>query len=378
MRQALQLARKAWGMTHPNPMVGALIVEEGEVVAEAWHAHDGGPHAERIALATLGRRPKAGASLYVTLEPCCTHGRTGACTDAIIQAGIKRVVIGAMDPNPAHAGHGHEVLRAAGITVVSAVLAAECADLNLIFNHWITANSPLLALKLASTFDGRLACRTGESKWITNEESRADVMSWRRLFPAIAVGAGTVMKDNPRLTSRQEGQAEWSPLRFVFDGRLRTVDDRAMPALYTDEFHERTIVVTTEHGGQGYVRRLRAMGVQVWVFPSPGTGVPLSLFRQRCFEEGITGVYFEGGAQLVGDILQHKEFDYLFMYRAPIILADEKSKPTFSGLRTEKLVQALRLKNLRHEVFGDDLLQRGHFIYPERLSVDESLLSHPL
>lgn len=376
MRRAIELARRAWGLTHPNPMVGALIVEDGEVVAEGWHEKDGGPHAERVALAKLGRQPKPGATMYVTLEPCCTHGRTGACTDAIKAAGVRRVVIGATDPNPHHAGHGHEVLRAAGIEVEAGVLARECEDLNLIFNHWITQHTPLLALKLGSTLDGRVACRTGDSKWITNEQSRADVMRWRRLFPAIAVGSGTVMKDNPRLTARVADQAEWCPLRFVFDGRLRTVDERAMPALYTDEFRERTIVVTSNHSGEGYVRKLRALGVQVWVFPSLTTGVPMDAFRQRCVEEKINGVYFEGGAQLVSQMLSRKQFDYLFLYRAPLLLADEKSKPAFSGLRTEKLAQALRLRGLMHETFGDDSLTRGQIEYPEKIHVDEALLSH--
>ena len=239
MRRALALARSVWGNTHPNPMVGALIVEDGHVVAEGATAPDGGPHAERLALLNRGKTPRPGAALYVTLEPCSTQGRTGACTDAVIASGIKRVVVGATDPNPAHAGRGFEVLRAAGIEVISGVLERECADLNLIFNHWITHDGPMLAAKVASTLDGKIACRTGESKWITNEHSRADVHRWRRLFPGIAVGAMTVLKDNPRLTARREGEPEWCPLRFVFDGLLRTVVDKNLPAVFTDEFRER-------------------------------------------------------------------------------------------------------------------------------------------
>jgi diaminohydroxyphosphoribosylaminopyrimidine deaminase/5-amino-6-(5-phosphoribosylamino)uracil reductase len=375
MRRAIELAEKAWGETHPNPMVGCVIVEDGRIVAEGWHARDGGPHAERVALQGLGRRPGPDATLYVTLEPCCTHGRTGACTEAIIAHGIRRVVVGATDPNPDHAGHGYELLRAAGIEVVSGVLARECEDLNLIFNHWITQRSPLIALKLAVTLDGKLACRSGESKWITNEQSRADVMRWRRLFPAIAVGAGTLAKDNPRLTSRQPGAEEWCPWRFVFDGRLRTVVDRNPPGLYSDEFRERTIVVTTNHSGEGYVRKLRSQGVKVWSFPSPTQRVPLAAFRQRCAEERITGVYFEGGAQIIGEFLHQKQIDYLFMYRAPIILGDEKAKAAFTGLRTEKLDRALRLADLRVAAFGDDILQRGRIVYPAQMQVDEALFS---
>ena len=227
------------------------------MVGEGAHAQDGGPHAERLALLARGKAPRPGATLYVTLEPCSSHGRTGACTDAIIAAGIKRVVVGATDPDPRHCGRGFEILRAAGIEVITGVLERECTDLNLIFNHWITTGGPLIAAKVATTLDGKIACRTGESKWITNEAARADVHRWRRMFPSIAVGAMTILKDNPRLTARRAGEPEWSPWRFVFDGLLRTVVDKSPPAVFTDEFRDRTIVVTTPHGGLGYVRKLR-------------------------------------------------------------------------------------------------------------------------
>ncbi|WP_404421781.1 bifunctional diaminohydroxyphosphoribosylaminopyrimidine deaminase/5-amino-6-(5-phosphoribosylamino)uracil reductase RibD [Nibricoccus sp. IMCC34717] len=371
MRRALELARRAWGETHPNPMVGALIVEDEVIVSEGWHACDGGPHAERVALANLGRAPNAGATLYVTLEPCSTHGRTGACTQAVLESGIRRVVVGATDPNPEHAGRGLDLLRAAGIEVISGVLERECRDLNLIFNHWITRRTPLLAVKSAMTLDGKIATRTGASKWITSEVARQDVMRWRRLFPAIAVGAGTIAKDNPRLTSRRPGEAEWCPLRFVFDGLLRTVVDRNPPAVYTDEYRERTIVVTTPHAGLGYVRKLRDQGVRVWVLDSPNQRVPISEFRKRCVEERITGVYFEGGAQLVGELLQSREVDYLFVYRAPLLFGDERAKPAYSGLRTEKIESAIRLEDVHQLTVGEDHLTRGRIAYPDKLQVDE-------
>ncbi len=374
MARALELARRAWGETHPNPMVGAVIVEAGEIVAEGWHARDGGPHAERVALTALGRAPKPGATLYVTLEPCSTAGRTGACCDAIREAGIARVVVGAVDPNPDHAGRGLQVLRDAGVEVIEGVLTRDCTDLNLIFNHWITTGRPLLAAKTAVTIDGRIACRTGDSKWITNEASRADVHHWRRLFPAIAVGAMTVLQDNPRLTARLPDGGEWSPQRFVFDGLLRTVVDRNMPALYTDEFRDRTIVVTTPHGGLGYVRKLENLGIQVWVIPSDTQRVNFEDFKQRCAASGISGVYFEGGAMLIGELLRTRGLDYLFNYRAPILLADDRAKSGFTGLRTEKLAHALRLADVRHDVFGDDQLIRGRVVYPDRVQVDENFL----
>ena len=375
MRIALNLARQAWGNTHPNPLVGAVIVEDGKIAAEGFHAQDGGLHAERLALANLGRSPKPGATLYVTLEPCSTHGRTGACCDSIRVAGLKRVVVGATDPNPDHAGKGFEVLRAASVEVVAGVLERECTDLNLIFNHWIAQGTPLLAAKVAVTLDGKIACRTGESKWITGEASRADVHHWRRYFPAIAVGAMTVLKDNPRLTARPEGGEEWCPRRFVFDGLLRTVSDKIMPHVYTDAHRDRTVVVTTPHGGMGYVRKLRDLGIAVWVMDTTTQRVNFADFRKRCAEEKITGVYVEGGAQLISELIRAKQLDYLFSYRAPVLFADDKARSVFGGLRPERLDQAVRLADVRHESFGDDSLMRGRVVYPEKMMLDETVFS---
>ena len=375
MRHALSLARSAWGQTTPNPMVGALIVEDGTIVARGFHAQDGGPHAERVALTALGRKPKPTATLYVTLEPCSTHGRTGACCEAIRDAGLRRVVVGATDPNPHHAGKGFELLRTAGIEVVTGVLAEDCTDLNLLYNHWISHGTPLLAGKSAMTLDGKIATRAGESQWITGEPARADVHRWRRLFPGIAVGAGTVAADNPRLTARRGREEEWCPWRFVFDGRLRLWNERALPSVFTDEFRERTVVVTTQHAGLGYVRKLRGLGVQVWAIESATHRVSLVDFRSRCAQEKIVGVYFEGGAQLLSELIQLRELDYLFVYRSPILFADDRAKAAFGGLRSEKLAQSVRLSSVRHETFGDDSLVRGKVEYPDKLQVDEVTFS---
>ena len=377
MRRALDLARRGWGATHPNPLVGALIVEDGEVVAEGFHTKDGEPHAEINALRALGRKPKPGATLYVTLEPCSSPGRTGACTDAIVEAGLTRVVVGATDPNPAHAGQGYEVLRSVDVAVTTGVLAAECADLNMIFNHWMSTGRPLFAAKSGVTLDGKVATRTGDSKWITGEQARADGHRWRRYFPAIAVGAGTIRADDPRLTARL-GDTEWCPWRFVFDGLLRTVTEKTMPHVYTDEFRERTIVVTTPHGGLGYVRKLNSLGVKTWVLPSVSPKVNLVDFRKRCAEEKITGVFFEGGAQLISELLQARELEYLFVYHAPVLFADDKSKSILRGLRTETLQDAIRLEQVRHEVHGDDTLMRGFVKYPEKLAIDEAVFNRRL
>jgi diaminohydroxyphosphoribosylaminopyrimidine deaminase/5-amino-6-(5-phosphoribosylamino)uracil reductase len=327
-----------------------------------------------MALNNLGRLPKPGAILYVTMEPCCTEGRTGACTAAIIAAGLSQVVAGVADPNPAHSGHGFEVLRAAGVQVTLGALAEDCAELNLIFNHWIVNQTPLIAAKAAVTLDGKIATRTNDSQWITGELARADVHRWRRLFPSIAVGAMTVMSDNPSLTSRMGGEV-WCPVRFIFDGLLRTVVDKSLPKVYTDEFKDRTIVVTTPHGGLGYMRKLQGMGVQVWNIDSPTMRAPLPEFRRRCAEAGITGVYIEGGAQMISELIQSRQLDYLFVYRAPILLGDEKAKTAFKGLRTEKLVNAVQLEAVRHVSFGQDQLMHGRVAYPQKLQVDETVFS---
>ena len=373
MRRAIELAKRGWGATRPNPMVGCVLVEEGRITAEGFHASDGGPHAERVAIASLMRNPHPDAALYVTMEPCSTQGRTGACTDAIIAAGIRRVIVGATDPNPHHAGCGFGVLRAAGVEVVTGVLGDECEDLNLIFNHWITQKTPFLAGKLAATLDGRIATRTGESRWITGTPAREDVHLWRRLFPAIAVGAGTVMADNPRLTARGGGRVESCPVRFVFDGHLRSVVDGPLPAVYSDEFLKSTIVVTTQHAASGYVRKLLDLGVGVWIFESKDGRVPLAPFRARCAAEGIDGVLFEGGARLMSGALAERQLDYLFMYQAPVLLGDERAKAVLGGFRTEGLADAFRLTGMRRQVLGDDVLVRGRIAYPDRIQVDETL-----
>jgi diaminohydroxyphosphoribosylaminopyrimidine deaminase/5-amino-6-(5-phosphoribosylamino)uracil reductase len=376
MRRCLELARQGWGNTHPNPMVGAAIVEKGEIVAEGFHAKAGKAHAEVAALQALGRPPERGATLFVTLEPCSTHGRTPPCTEAIIAAGIKHVIVGAFDPNPAHEGRGLDVLKAAGISVESRVLADACADLNLIYNHWIVRQRPLLAAKIAATLDGRIATRAGDSQWITGEAARANVHEWRRLFPAIAVGAGTVLRDNPRLTARIGDEREWCPVRLVFDGHLRTASGTELPRLYTDAFKEHTIVVAWEKSGTGYMRRLEQAGVQVWRLPGIEGRVSFAAFRERCALSEITGVYVEGGPQFLSELLYAREIDYLFAYRAPLLLADERAKSVIRGLRTEKLEQAIRLERVQHATFGDDVMSRGFVAYPGKLVADETVLGH--
>lgn len=369
MRRALALAARAWGQTHPNPMVGAVVIEDGRIVAEGWHERAGEAHAEVAALAALGRAPRPGATLVVTLEPCSSHGRTPPCVEAILAAGLQRVVVGAVDPNPAHAGRGLARLREAGVEVIAGVLAAECADLNLIFNHAIVRRRPLVAAKVATTLDGRIAARTGESKWITGEAARADVARWRRLFPAIAVGAGTVAADDPRLTAR----GRWGvccPRRLVLDTRLLTAGLRPPPHVFTDEYRANTVVVTGENAPSADVGVLEALGVTVWRLPEVDGTVAPEAWIARCAAEGIVGVLVEGGSRLLGGLFARRAVDYLLAYRAPLLFADAEAIPLATGLRVESPGGGIRLREVRHALFGDDELVRGAVVYPTALERD--------
>ena len=360
MARALELAQRAWGLTHPNPMVGAVIVEQGEIVAEGWHHAAGQPHAEIEALRALGRAPHANATIYVTLEPCSTCGRTGACTTAIIESGIKRVVVGAVDPNPAHAGQGLALLRQAGIEVTEGVLAEDCNDLNLIFNHWIVTQRPLLAAKMALTLDGKFAAASGHSQWVTGKQARADVMRWRRYFPAIAVSAATVLADDPSLTSRRADAEVWCPIRFVFDRQLRSVNADSLPQLYCDAYKARSIVLCAEDAPISQQKILERAGIQMWQLPLASDGqLDLAAFQQRCSSAGIYGVYIETGPGLATALLENRKVDYCFIYQAPKFLADAAA-PGIGRLRhTDSMQQAIALTDVKQQRLGDDTLLRG-------------------
>lgn len=350
MRRALELARQAWGRTHPNPMVGAVITEGGRIVAEGFHAQAGAPHAEVMALRALGRPPAPEAILHVTLEPCCTQGRTPPCVAAILAAGIRTVVVGARDPNPAHAGHGLDLLRAHGVAVVEGVLGAECAELNLIFNHWIVRGSPLLALKVAATLDGKLTLPAGQGRAITGREAHAYVHRLRRLYPAVAVGAATALADNPRLTARGDG-GETCPVRFVLDRHLKTAG-RAGLNLFQDAHRTRTVVV-----GLGSAARksdlawYEAEGVQVWMLAGDGDSF-LRLWAERCAQEELPGVLIEAGPRLASAMLSARFADYLYAFVAP--RTGEVGAPCWhEGMANPST-------GLRASMVGSDALYQGH------------------
>ena len=351
MRRALELARQGWGRTHPNPMVGALIVEDGRVVAEGFHAKAGQPHAEAMALINLGRRPKPGALMVVTLEPCSTQGRTGACTEKIIKAGISKLVVGATDPHPAHAGKGFSILRVAGVDVVAGVLERECEDLNSVFNHWIQRQTPLLAGKIAVSADGFCARKTG-ARDVTGALAHADVHKWRACFPAIAVGSGTALTDNPALTVRLNQVPEYSPrARFVFDRKLRVFQNPSL-CLLSDGFREHTVIVTDTAAPKDAEQRCAALGVQCWRLDKNHF---FEDFRAHCAAQEITGVYCEGGSALLKALLEQKQLDYFFRYTSP--------EPFGENGAAKLNLNTLHFKNEITEKFGSDTLQRGKIFY---------------
>jgi diaminohydroxyphosphoribosylaminopyrimidine deaminase/5-amino-6-(5-phosphoribosylamino)uracil reductase len=331
-------------------MVGAVITEGGKIVAEGFHAKAGEPHAEVMALRALGRKPAADAVLHVTLEPCCTHGRTPPCVDAILAAGFRTVVVGARDPNPAHAGHGLALLRAKGVAVVEGVLGEECAELNLIFNHWIARGVPFIALKVAATLDGKLTLPAGQGRAITGPAAQACVHRLRRLFPAIAVSADTALADNPRLTARGD-DGEACPVRFVLDRHFKTAGRTGLN-LFQDAHRTRTIVV-----GLGAAAKksdlawYEAEGITVWTLVGDEASF-LKVWAERCAQEKITGVLVEAGPRLASAMLSAGSADYLYAFIAP-----RTGDPAARGWHDGVSIPA---GALRTSLVGSDALYQGY------------------
>ena len=324
MRLALREAAKGVGRTSPNPAVGAVIVKNGRVIAKGWHRCAGGPHAEIETLRALKKPGLArSATMYVTLEPCCTHGRTPPCTDAISEAGIARVVVGATDPNPKHAGRGFAILQSAGIAVSAGILAEECAALNAGFNKWIATGLPLVIAKAGLSLDGRLTRPHGEGSRLTNEKSRADAMRLRAQVDAILVGAGTVRADNPRLTVRGLHGAEVrQPWRVVLTrgGRLP-----ADAHLFSDGHRARTLVFR----GKSLRAVLRDLG-----------------------RRGCTSVMIEGGGALLGSAFDERLVDRVHFYLAPLLCGGPDS---IAGRGAGSTRESLRLQNVAFRKIGSDL-----------------------
>lgn len=351
MAQAISLAERGRGWTSPNPVVGAVLVKEGRVIGQGWHRRCGGLHAEREALADCRESPE-GASLYVTLEPCCHYGRQPPCTDAILDAGIARVVVGSMDPNPLVAGKGVELLRARGVSVETGVLREECDKLNRAFFHYITTGRPYVTMKYAMTLDGKIATRTGASRWITGEESRRQVHRDRHVNAAILAGVGTVLADNPLLTCRMEGGK--NPLRVVCDTHLRTPLDSEIVRTAKE-------VPTVFAAGPIEPRQAapyEAAGCQVWSLPLREGHVALTALMDRLGQEGIDSLLLEGGGTLNWSMLSAGLVQRMQAYIAPKLFGGTAKSPV-GGLGVELPDQAFRLTDVTVARLGEDFLLEG-------------------
>lgn len=356
MRRALELAARARGRTSPNPMVGAVIVKGGQVVGEGFHAYAGSDHAEVAALREA-EAAAAGATLYVSLEPCCHHGRTPPCADQIVHAGIRRVVAACEDPNPSVSGRGIAALREAGITVEVGLLGEEAARLNEAFFKYIRTGLPFVTLKVAASLDGKIASRTGESRWITGESARRCVHQLRNEADAVLVGIGTVLRDDPLLTTRLDIADQRDPIRVIVDNLARLpLRAKAVNRASTAP----TILAVSQTAPRGKLEALEREGVQVIVVENSPRRVSLERLMEALGKRGILSVMIEGGAEINASALREGVVDKVLVFLAPILIGGKSTPTAVGGDGIESLGQALRLRDVRIERVDDDILVEGY------------------
>jgi diaminohydroxyphosphoribosylaminopyrimidine deaminase/5-amino-6-(5-phosphoribosylamino)uracil reductase len=351
MRMALALAERAAGRTSPNPMVGAVLVRGGKVIATGYHRIAGGPHAEIDALRRAGVKAR-GATLYLNLEPCSHYGRTPPCADAVIAAGVKEVVAGMADPNPLVSGRGFRRLRRAGIRVRSGVLEMESRALNEAFIKYISGRRPFILLKLAATLDGKIATPTGSSRWVTGEEARRRVHDLRSRFDAVMVGVGTVVADDPQLTCRIRGGR--NPVRIILDPRLRI----PLKARVLNE-PGKTIVIAGERASRAKETAITKRGAEVWRFPARRHGIPLAAVLKRISQREIISVLIEGGAATAARALAEKVVDKIAFFYAPKIIGGD-GLPAIAGLGIKDMHDSLGVRRINVEAVGKDILLTGY------------------
>lgn len=354
MREALRIARNAEGRTSPNPLVGAVIVRDGIIVAEGWHRKAGTPHAEVHALRMAGDLAK-GATLYVTLEPCAHVGRTGPCAVAVRDAGIRRVVVAMSDPNPLVAGKGIQILRDAGVEVTVGVCEAEARQLNEVFLHWITTGRPFVVLKTAMTLDGKIATASGASKWITGEAARLRVHELRDRYDAILAGIGTALADDPSLTTRLPDRTGKNPVRIIVDSNARL----PLTSNVVTDGQAQTIVAVTEAAPEERVAALRAHGVDVLTCGT-GSHVDLVQLMQELGRREIASVLVEGGGTVNFSLLAAGLVDKVHAFVAPKIVGGRTAKTPVEGEGFAQLADSVQLTQLTAESVGGDVLLTGY------------------
>ena len=349
MRRAIALARRGEGWVNPNPMVGAVLVKDGRIIGEGWHARCGDLHAERAALKSCKESPR-GATLFVTLEPCCHHGRQPPCTDAILEAGIRRVVIGSRDPNPKVHGKGAALLRAAGVDVQEDFLRAECDQLNPVFFHYITTRLPYVTMKYAMTADGKIATRTGASQWITGEKARAHVQRLRHRHRGILVGIGTVLQDDPLLTCRMEGGR--NPVRIICDSHLDLPPDSRL----CQTVQEAPVIVAAAGASPEKRAALEAKGVTVLDLPGPDGKVDLPALCRELGSREIDSVLLEGGGTLNDAMLRAGLVQHVCAYLAPKLFGGAQAMTPVAGRGVDTPADCIHLRRTGLLELGEDLL----------------------
>ena len=355
MRRAMELAEQGRGWTNPNPVVGAVLVKDGKIIGEGFHERYGEPHAERNALADCRKRgetPKA-AVLYVTLEPCCHYGKTPPCTEALIEAGVRRVVVGAGDTNPLVGGKGIAQLREHGITVTEGVLEEECRRQNRIFFHYTEKKTPYVVMKYAMTLDGKIATASGKSQWITGEKAREHVHNLRHEQMGIMVGVGTVLADDPYLNCRLPGKK--NPVRIICDSTLRTpIESRVVQTAG----QQKTITACLPQEKEKKLPYERA-GCRVLELPEKGGKTDLQALMGKLGEGGIDSILLEGGGTLNDSALQSGIVHEVCAYIAPKIFGGAHAKTPVMGTGMDTPEEAFRLRDVRLEQIGEDILLRG-------------------
>ena len=349
MAEALRLARRGAGRTSPNPAVGAVVVRGGKIVGRGFHRRAGGAHAEVFALREAGARAR-GATLYVTLEPCCHIGRTGPCVDRVLESGVARVVVGSLDPNPRVRAKGVARLRRQGVAVECGLLEAEGRQLNADFEKYITTGLPFVVLKLAATLDGRIASAHGDSRWVTGEAARRRVHEMRNRLDAVIIGSQTVLADDPELTCRIRGGRH--PLRVVLDGRLRS--PRSARVFSTAPQRTRLYTMADR---SAKARALRRRGVVVCRGGGDRQG-SLRRTLEDLARSGIMSVLIEGGGKVAARALREQLVDRLALFFAPKILGAE-GRPVVGELGIRRMAEAISLREVRVERLGEDLLIEG-------------------
>ncbi|MPM15054.1 Riboflavin biosynthesis protein RibD [bioreactor metagenome] len=349
MKLALEEAMKGCGWVNPNPMVGAVIVKDGQVIGKGYHKKFGDLHAERNALASCAHSPQ-GSTMYVTLEPCCHYGKTPPCTKAIIENGISEVVVGSRDPNPLVAGKGIDILRRHGIQVTTDVLQEECYSLNEVFYHYITQKTPYVVMKYAMTLDGKTATATGKSKWITSEAAREHVHRLRHQYSAITVGIGTVLADDPMLTCRLPDCK--NPVRVICDTHLRIpIDSQIVKTAREVKTYIATCCPDNYKGD-----RLRGLGCDVISVSKSGDHINLKELMTLLGNLEIDSVMLEGGAALHASALQDGIVNKVYAYVAPKIFGGNASDTAVAGRGVDSPDDAYLLKDRRITLLGDDIL----------------------